>query len=159
MGRKHETKTQTGLWFISLLATFSRCWMHIWHWTDAVWPSASLPAPTSWVISPQISTFNPLLFPSSLIPADRGLGTTNTQGLEGPFSLCNSFTCMGARAHVWIFIIARDVKWVTCAALWTWRVCANVARLHVSGYSCAQVCPSKCYPPEKPPWWADLFVE
>lgn len=117
------------------------------------WPSTSLPTPTSWLISPEISKFNPLLLPSSLIPADRGLGTTNTWGLVGSISLCNAFTCMATLARVWLFIIVCDAKWVT------WHVCANVPLLDVSVYSCAQVCPSKCNPPEEPPWWADLFVE
>lgn len=44
--------------------------------------------------SPEISKFNPL-FPSSLIPADRGLGTTSTWGLVGPISLCNAFHLHG----------------------------------------------------------------
>lgn len=80
--------------------SFSRCWMHICRWTDAGWPSTSLPL-HEW--SHLRLAFNPLLFPSSLIPSDGGPGTTNTQGLEGPFSWCHSFTCMGARAHVDIY--------------------------------------------------------
>lgn len=76
-----------------------------------------------------------LIHPLPIIPhscADRRLGTASTRGLERLSSLRNAFTCMCMSAHMWIFIIACDVKWLTCPVFWTWRACVNVPLLHVS---------------------------